>query len=261
MSWLGRWRQSIANGVVNLGQGSTPHSSLDSPKAFRIIVAIGLITIGGSFWLIWHDIHSATRTPIAKQNSNTPTTAQLDALKSKDTDGDGISDYQELYVTHTSPYLKDSDGDGVSDADELKAGTDPNCPQGKICSSFSLLTSPTDANGNITPAFLRAALKAAGVPQSQLDQTDDASLLAIYRQVAGTSSLPTNTNANSNTNQSATNTSTNSSTSSSLSDLNNLTPTQIRQLLVQNGVDSTTLEGVSDATLQQIFQQAVQSSQ
>ena len=58
------------------------------------------------------------------------TNADLAALKSKDTDGDGLSDYDELYVYHTSPYIKDSDSDGIPDGVEVANGTDPNCPQG-----------------------------------------------------------------------------------------------------------------------------------
>lgn len=43
----------------------------------------------------------------------------------RDTDGDGLYDWQEdLYGT--SKRLRDSDGDGVSDADEIAGNTDPN---------------------------------------------------------------------------------------------------------------------------------------
>ncbi|MCB8947553.1 MAG: protein kinase [Ardenticatenaceae bacterium] len=44
-----------------------------------------------------------------------------------DTDGDGLSDSQEIDVTHTDPNNPDSDGDGVNDGDEVNnLGTDPN---------------------------------------------------------------------------------------------------------------------------------------
>src|SRR3989344_3458461 len=48
-------------------------------------------------------------------------------LSVKDTDGDGLNDYDELYIYKTSPYLEDSDSDGVSDSAEIQKGTNPNC--------------------------------------------------------------------------------------------------------------------------------------
>ena len=46
-----------------------------------------------------------------------------------DTDGDGLTDSQEIDVTSTDPNNPDSDGDGVNDGDEVnKLGTDPNNP-------------------------------------------------------------------------------------------------------------------------------------
>lgn len=56
-------------------------------------------------------------------------------LKKIDTDGDGISDWDELFVYGTSPYLEDTDGDGLSDYEEIFSyRTDPNCPEGQNCS-------------------------------------------------------------------------------------------------------------------------------
>ena len=42
-----------------------------------------------------------------------------------DTDGDGVSDYEEINIYHTNPLVRDSDGDGVSDRNEILAGTNP----------------------------------------------------------------------------------------------------------------------------------------
>lgn len=43
----------------------------------------------------------------------------------RDTDGDGLDDAQELVSTGTNPLAADSDGDGVSDPVEIAAGSDP----------------------------------------------------------------------------------------------------------------------------------------
>lgn len=58
-------------------------------------------------------------------------------LFNKDTDKDGISDWDELNIYRTSPYMEDSDSDGYNDKEEIEAGFDPNCPQGINCSAFN----------------------------------------------------------------------------------------------------------------------------
>lgn len=55
-------------------------------------------------------------------------------LQNTDSDGDGLTDYEEIYGYRTNPYLADTDGDGISDYDEIfVTGTDPNCPEGEEC--------------------------------------------------------------------------------------------------------------------------------
>jgi hypothetical protein len=45
-----------------------------------------------------------------------------------DTDGDGLSDGDEVHVYHTNPLLWDTDGDGISDGVEVRTGSDPLDP-------------------------------------------------------------------------------------------------------------------------------------
>ncbi len=45
-----------------------------------------------------------------------------------DTDDDGLTDGDELFVFATGPLNPDTDGDGVLDGDEINNGTDPNDP-------------------------------------------------------------------------------------------------------------------------------------
>ena len=47
------------------------------------------------------------------------------AFTPPDTDGDGLSDYEEVAYLGTDPDDPDSDGDGVNDGDEVTFGTDP----------------------------------------------------------------------------------------------------------------------------------------
>jgi hypothetical protein len=45
--------------------------------------------------------------------------------RNSDTDGDGLSDGDEVNTYHTDPLRQDTDGDGGNDGDEVAAGTDP----------------------------------------------------------------------------------------------------------------------------------------
>lgn len=50
----------------------------------------------------------------------------ISGLKGKDTDGDGINDFDERYLYFTPVTKADSDGDGTNDYDELRNGLNPN---------------------------------------------------------------------------------------------------------------------------------------
>lgn len=53
-------------------------------------------------------------------------TAEIDPTL--DTDGDGISDYDEIFNFKTNPYAKDTDGDGFEDGEELFELFNPENP-------------------------------------------------------------------------------------------------------------------------------------
>jgi hypothetical protein len=74
---------------------------------------------------------------------------ELEAMRFKDTDGDGLSDYSEQYHYGTSPYIIDSDSDSVPDSLELAQGEDPNCPRGRVCRNAA--TETVAATSSFTP--------------------------------------------------------------------------------------------------------------
>lgn len=55
----------------------------------------------------------------------------------KDSDGDGVNDYDEVFVHGTDLYMKDSDGDRITDWDEIEHGANPT-NQNVYCFSLSV---------------------------------------------------------------------------------------------------------------------------
>lgn len=133
---------------------------------------------------------------------------EIERQKTRDTDGDGLTDFAELYEHRTSPYLRDTDGDGVTDDVEIavEGGVDtPIDPAGQPQSnefldafgqvfgdSFYIEGQGVDAINqslqggsiedleNVTPELLREMLKAQGATEDQLKYITDQQLLSQY---------------------------------------------------------------------------------
>lgn len=125
----------------------------------------------------------------------------VDALRFRDTDKDGLTDYEEIYVYGTSAYLADSDSDGISDKDEIAKGTDPLCTKGQNCdislsnqgtTSSTLENLPPEPTGLSPQDFLnmiqdpkavRKMLLDSGVKQDVLDKVNDTELMGLIQKL------------------------------------------------------------------------------
>lgn len=132
---------------------------------------------------------------------------ELFRQQQSDTDGDGLNDYDELYVFKTSPYLADTDGDGYSDFVELQSGSDPTCAVGVVCADvyevtgieqdevsayLETLSSSGQALNDISsvlqsygPEEIRQLLIDAGIPEEQLSSISNEDLQGLYQSVLG----------------------------------------------------------------------------
>jgi len=149
-----------------------------------------------------------------KTIASTTTTDYLDVLKNRDTDSDGLTDYEEIYNYKTSPYLEDTDSDGLTDKKEIASGTDPNCPQGQNCnvpteiqiatSSGAIINQEFDSvaasssvlnsagldeeqlrnilNGQINASALRQLMIQSGANKEDLDKISDEDLMNSYQE-------------------------------------------------------------------------------
>ena len=131
--------------------------------------------------------------------------------KVSDTDEDGLTDYDELYVYKTSPYIADSDSDGINDNIEITSGDDPNCPADRDCGYYFSSDDDLLDGSDTIPAIASPIGASAGI-----DSIDD---------VAGL--------------------------------LQGLTPDEIRQILIESGMDETMISAVDDETLVQLFNEAI----
>jgi len=180
-----------------------------------------------------------------------------------DTDQDGLSDYEELYVFNTSPYLDDSDSDGLLDGAEVKNSTDPNCPQGQNCAATSepstdaeKLTQSTDLNIEGDPlslplssaGLLGSDLLGPGLPATASPLT---SLGALSGGLGGvTQTLLPGANSDSAIGL-------DSELADLLKMLQSPDPQMLRQSLLDAGVTPQELESVDDQTLLEVFQQTM----
>ncbi len=131
---------------------------------------------------------------------------QKEQLKTIDTDGDSLSDFDELYIYRTSPYVRDTDSDEEDDKLEISKGQDPNCAQGKQCGEVVLspkqIEESASAQGSgvipspgasvqqgmpdlntITPQQIRELLTKQGVPQDALQNISDKELGEKFKKI------------------------------------------------------------------------------
>ncbi|MFA4941064.1 MAG: thrombospondin type 3 repeat-containing protein [Patescibacteria group bacterium] len=122
-------------------------------------IAVGVLAVSAILVIIlWTaQLKNSINSPFSYnlQNSSTNGSSALDAnsaevLQTKDTDNDGLTDWDELNTYQTSPYLEDSDSDGFTDGEEINKGTDPNCPAGRTCSSDNTSTTSSIENNSAT---------------------------------------------------------------------------------------------------------------
>lgn len=97
--------------------------------------------------------------------------------RNSDTDYDGITDYDEVFVYFTNPLLKDTDGDYIDDGDELKIGLDPlkiqttDIPDNEICLEQKIEETSqelSDINTNDNPYLLSLIMNASGCVSGNL---------------------------------------------------------------------------------------------
>ena len=182
-------------------QPATRRLSKEQKIGFVLLLCFAILTVGLGMLQIRNTMYA----PFALNNNIPPDLKEKVndemSLQYRDTDMDGLNDFDELYVYSTSPYLADTDSDGIPDKQEVDLGKDPNCLEGQDCipqdtaqvvtSSTTLLgtavdpgAAPTDLNVMMSdPKQLRQLLLQAGMDQKVLDSYKDADLLKMTQEL------------------------------------------------------------------------------
>ena len=191
---------------------SKKHLTREERVAFGFIAAcgVGAVIFGGlSFFSNVKKPFLISYTGPRYVTSAEKESEQTALQRITDTDEDGVSDYDELNIFSTSPYIADSDSDGKSDGSEILAGGDPNCASGKTCASTELIQSGAnsaflnaqapEASETAVPTLddtvnvlqelsveeVRTFLESLGVEANQLAQLSDEEVMALYQEALG----------------------------------------------------------------------------
>lgn len=143
-------------------------------------------------------------------------------IENKDTDKDGLSDFDEQIKYHTSIYLPDSDSDGFSDKEEIDAGSNPLNPHSTPKNKKTL---------NETPILEKevSLSESSFSTKNNVDKLNDKSLTELYNKIKG-NIFPTS----------------------------DVDVQQIRKFLIGLGIDKNDLDKIDDETLKKAYLKALE---
>ena len=182
-------------------------------------------------------------------------------LKLQDSDEDGLTDYEELRIYGSSPFIADTDSDGLSDFEEITSGSDPNCPQGLDCfgprveqeSIEDVLESPEFQEILADPEQIRALLIETGADPELVNSLDEQTLQIMAQEALLSASQPVGDPTPEPTDE---------PTQEELAALSTMSPEAIRIMLFEIGAFSQEeLNEVSDEELKGAIQEILRNYQ
>ncbi|KKP59351.1 MAG: Ig domain protein, group 2 domain protein [Candidatus Magasanikbacteria bacterium GW2011_GWC2_34_16] len=207
--------------MVELEPGSniTPGITKEQKIGFILLLFFAIFAVGLGILQIRNTMYA----PFALNNKVPDNLSEevntIDALRFRDTDQDGLTDFDELYVYTTSPYLADTDSDGLTDKQEIDKGTNPVCGEGKDCEALAVAeTELMNKTASGTPAIdltmgvqidagtidimqvlqdpkqVRELLISSGVDATLLEKISDADLMKMVSETMATTSTLENAN-------------------------------------------------------------------
>ncbi len=246
------------------------NNSAKTNPLLLIFISLTILSFSFGFWKLRDNIYS----PFSRSKMVATTLSPEEQLKilTQDTDQDGLPDIQETSIG-TSIYLPDTDSDGFFDKEESETGSNPLDPastsQNKIASKEPVIleqlvgATMTEKEEKIEGGFSLSEIREklvsqGGLSQEIVDKVDDETLLKLYNE--------TKAELGGGLEKFSTGSFDFSKLSNQLfaSDIDktffqSLTGSQIRQLLIEVGVDKKLLEAIDDEILKILFLQALES--
>jgi hypothetical protein len=244
------------------------------------LIGFTVATVAIGYIQIRHNIFGAFPTSNFKKQSAADIQRLLAESKALDTDKDGLSDSDEQNIYKTSAYIADTDSDGFSDGEEVKAGSNSldqeSTPMNKKAAGAGLervfkVTNPqqegTSAQRPTSQEIRDLLIQKGGLDKETVDKIDDEMLIKLYNETkketainpqelnqTGESVLPGSSANGLPAGE------TSDENSQILSSFQNMTPQEIRQLLVSNGMDEKELSQIDDETLKKIFLETISNN-
>ncbi len=230
----------------------------------KTIFLIGILTIFFGAWKIVLNI----KKPFVVSNIELEDKAEVIKYlnRLKDTDGDGISDYEEVYVYGTSPYLTDSDSDGVSDYDQIinesKYGTE--CVDDSCVVDLEAETENIDSENSFTPEKIKELLIQSGYSESMVNKLSEDDLNKIYNEVIKATNDPDYTFDDSQFTKEKDNSVVEKPldvNEEELNKLKNLSIEEIKKLMIQSGAKESDIIQIPDNELRTMYLKALEEVQ
>lgn len=236
----------LDNSKENIFSRIIKYFSQDS-VAIKVFFVVGIFAIILGLWQMIFKIKTTFVLSPTQLKDTAGMIANLNRLK--DTDGDGLSDYDELNTYNTSPYLVDTNSNGISDYDEIVLG------KGNSTSTISNVTNSSSINSNLQEQInsdilnmtldqFKQELINDGYDKAVVDSLTQADFDQIKKQILNKTS----------------NTQTETSTVN-LDSLKNLSASQIRQMLKDSGMTDDELGKLSDDQLKTLFEKSLEDAQ
>lgn len=159
------------------------------------------------------------------------TNEAITKMQQRDTDGDGLNDYDEVYVYKTNPYTQFTNGGDKTDKQLVESGEWKNTCIGSNCNTNSEVTPTTVTNTNsIAPDTGISANTSANTNQSTGTSTDLSSQILAGDQFDQLTAVQKTELRNY---------------------FQNISPADLRLMLVSQGFEQAKIDALSDADIQQ----------